>query len=353
MIRELSYADAIREGTEQLMEADRRVIVMGLGVTDPKGIFGTTSNLHRRFGPKRAFDLPVAENSMTGVAIGSALAGMRPILTHQRLDFMLLSIDQLFNNAAKWHYMFAEQQPVPLVIRALIGRGWGQGPQHSQSLHSLFAHIPGLKVALPATPADAKGLLIAAVNDPNPVLLLEHRWLYGLKGPVPEQLCSTPLGKARVARSGSAITLVSWSYMLIESLRAAELLKEEGIDAEVIDLRSLSPLDTPTLLHSLAKTGHLVIVDGDWEHAGFAGEVTAQAVEKGWDLLLAPPKRVCWPHVPCPTSWVLAKDFYPRAVNIAEAVCEVLGHPAPHDWEDLKHCSSRCDTPDPSFTGPF
>src|ERR1700722_14260768 len=181
----LTLSQAILQATDQLMQIDSSVYVMGLGVPDPKGIFGTTTGLEKKYGSDRVLDMPTSENGMTGIAIGSALLGLRPIMTHQRVDFFLLALDQLINNAAKWHYMFGGQMNVPLVIRLIIGRGWGQGPQHSQSLQSIFSHIPGLKVVMPSNPYDAKGLLLSAIDDENPVVYLEHRWLHGIFGEVP------------------------------------------------------------------------------------------------------------------------------------------------------------------------
>jgi len=185
MNREIKFYEALNEALDQCMAAEPSVYVMGLGVPDPKGIFGSTLGLQDRYGPGRVMDMPVAENGMTGVAIGSALAGMRPVMTHQRIDFALLALEQLVNQAANWHYMFAGKMKIPLVIRMIVGRGWGQGPQHSQNLHTWFAHVPGLKVVMPATPYDAKGLLISSIEDDNPVIFIEHRWLYNITGFVP------------------------------------------------------------------------------------------------------------------------------------------------------------------------
>jgi pyruvate/2-oxoglutarate/acetoin dehydrogenase E1 component len=243
MQRELTYAQAVLEATDQCMAEDPSVYIMGLGVTDPKGVFGTTLGLKEKHGDKRVLDMPVSENGMTGVAIGSALVGMRPIMTHQRIDFMLLALDQIINNAAKWHYMFGGKMKVPLTIRLLIGRGWGQGPQHSQSLQSLFTHIPGLKVVMPFTPYDAKGLLVSAIKDDNPVIYIEHRWLHNITGIVPEEIYAVPLGKARIVKEGKDITIVSSSHMVLETMKAADYLEKDGISTEVIDLRTLLPLD--------------------------------------------------------------------------------------------------------------
>src|SRR5579883_291096 len=208
MARELKYYQAIHEATDLCMEKDPSVYVIGLGATDPKGIFGTTSGLEAKYGSARVMDMPCAENGMTGVAIGSALVGMRPILLHQRIDFAVLAMEQIVNQAAKWHYMFGGRKSVPLVVRLLVGRGWGQGPQHSQSLQAWFAHVPGLRVVLPSTPQDAKGLLISAVEDDNPVIFIEHRWLHNIAGPVPEGLYRVPFGRLACCAAGA--TLRSW-----------------------------------------------------------------------------------------------------------------------------------------------
>lgn len=259
--RELTYSQALLEGLRQSMEQDSSVIVIGEGVPDPKSIFGTTAGLQEQFGTKRVFDMPLAENGMTGVCIGAALDGLRPVMVHQRIDFSLLALDQIINNAAKWYYMFDGAASVPLVIRVLIGRGWGQGPQHSQSLQALFAHIPGLKVVMPTTARDAKGLLIAAIQDNNPVIFIEHRWLHHIRDQVPVDFYTTPLDQARVVRQGKDVTVVATSYMLIEVLRAAQLLAAHGIEVEVIDLRSVKPIDIKTIINSVQQTKHLVVAD--------------------------------------------------------------------------------------------
>src|SRR5437660_5894880 len=221
--QEQTYGEAIRDGTAEVLRKDPRAFLIGLGVPDPKGIFGTTAGLVDEFGRERVLDSPLSENALTGLVIGAALAGLRPILTHQRLDFALLSLEQIVNQAAKWYYMFdGRGGTVPIVIRMVIGRGWGQGPQHAQSLHSWFAHIPGLRVVAPASPADAKGMFIASVEDDNPVIFLEHRWLHGMRGPVPTGYHRTPLEKCLIARKGSDVPVVASSHMVREALRAAD-----------------------------------------------------------------------------------------------------------------------------------
>ena len=232
----MSFAAAIRDALAVALARDPGVIVYGLGTTDPKGVFGTTQDLHKTFGPERVFDMPTSENAMTGIGVGAALAGLRPVLTHQRLDFALLSLDQIVNNAAKWRFMFGGGRPVPLTIRMIIGRGWGQGPTHSQSLQAWFAHIPGLKVVMPTTPEDAKGLLLESIFDDDPVIYLEHRWLHNMTDEVAEGDYRVAIGSARRLRSGADVTIVAMSLMTVEALHAVDHLVHQGITCDLIDL---------------------------------------------------------------------------------------------------------------------
>lgn len=357
MEREIKFNEAILEGTAHLLETDPSVYVMGLGVPDPKGTFGTTLGLEDKFGPNRVMDMPISENAMTGVAIGSAIRGMRPILTFQRADFFLLALDQLINNAAKWHYMFGDQMKVPLVIRLVIGRGWGQGPQQSQSLQSLFGHIPGLKVVMPSTPYDAKGLLLSAVKDNNPVVFLEHRWLHKIHGPVPEESYEVPIGKVRVIQEGSDVTIAACSHMTLEARKAVELLEEEGISAELIDIRSVKPLDKETIIKSVRKTGRLIVADPDWKFCGFASEVIATISEEAFNDLKAPPVRVSYPDRHTPASWALSNHYYLSYRVIAMEACKMLRLPSKAQMllQELLEFRSEgpLDVPDASFTGPF
>jgi acetoin:2,6-dichlorophenolindophenol oxidoreductase subunit beta len=353
MAREITYAKAVLEATMQCMDADKSVYIMGLGVPDPKGVFGTTLGLQEKFGRGRVLDMPVAENAMTGIAIGSALAGMRPIMTHQRIDFMLLSLDQIINNAAKWHYMFGSKMCVPFVIRLLVGRGWGQGPQHSQSLQALFAHIPGLKVVMPTTPSDAKGLLISAIQDDNPVIYIEHRWLHGIFGDVPKEMFTVPIGKARIMRPGRDVTVVASSYSTLEVMKASVLLAQDGIDIEIVDLRSIKPLDEEAIVKSLEKTGRLLVVDGAWKSFGVSAEILALASEKCFSALKAAPRRLTFPDVPTPTSWALANHYYPRTIDIVNEVRALLHKPRKSESEFGIDQETPLDVPDKDFTGPF
>jgi pyruvate dehydrogenase E1 component beta subunit len=270
-------------------------------------------------------------------------------MTHQRVDFAILSIEQIVNQAAKWHYMFGGLMRVPLVIRMIVGRGWGQGAQHSQSLQSWFAHVPGLKVIMPATPRDAKGMLIAAVEDDNPVIVLEHRWLYNLEGDVPLGHYSVPFGQARVARAGKDATIVAVSFMVIEALRAAEFLAEHGVEVEVIDVRSLRPLDDESILASVRKTGRLLVADTGWKTFGVSAEIVALAAERAWSDLKTAPARVALPECPTPTSPALANALYPRAIDMVEQISSMLGKSMP----PMPPPTTPLDVPDPTFVGPF
>lgn len=352
-MRLVTYAHAIREAQQQCLQDDVGVILMGLGVPDPKGVFGTTTGLQEKFGADRVMDIPLAENAMTGVAIGACLKGLRPIITHQRVDFALVACEQMFNQAAKWRFMFGDRGHLPLVIRMIIGRGWGQGPQHSQSLQSLFAHFPGLRVVMPATAYDAKGLLIAAVEENDPVIFLEHRWLHDTTDHVPEERYTVPLGRARILRSGKDVSLVAVSHMVHEALAAAQLLEARGVSAEVVDLRSIRPLDRSTLLESVTRTGRLVVADTSWSAFGISAEVLATVVEAGPQHLKAAPRRLGLVDTPVPTSPALSMHHYPRAANIAAAALETLGMqvdaalrapPPPGNWGDQ---------PTIMFRGPF
>lgn len=352
-VKEMSFAEAIRDATAVCMKRDPRAFVIGLGVPDPKGIFGTTSGLLAEFGADRVMDAPLSENALTGLIIGAALGGMRPILTHQRIDFALLSLEQIVNQAAKWYYMFdGRGGTVPIVIRMIIGRGWGQGPQHAQTLGSWFAHVPGLKVVAPASPADAKGMLIASVEDDNPVIFLEHRWLHGMRGPVPTGYHRTPLGKCLVARKGADITVVASAHMVIESLRAAEFASAHaGIEMEVIDVRCLNPLDFDTIAESVRRTKRLLVADDDSRHCGFAGEIVARVCEAGIDLT-APPVRVTFPDCASPSSRSLAAAFYPTARDLFAAAAKIVGRGAAHTV-NFPGRPCPADVPHLEFPGPF
>ena len=328
--RELSYGEALHEAVHQEMSRDPDVFVFGLGVDDARGMYGTTTGLHDDFGANRNFDTPLAEDAMTGVAIGAALAGMRPIHVHQRMDFLLLCMNQLVNIAAKTSYMFAGACNVPLVVRGIIGRSWGQGAQHSQAIHSYFMHVPGIKVVAPTTPHDAKGCMIAAIRDDNPVVFMEHRMLYGNRGVVPEAQYEVPFGEARLLTEGEDVTIVGISHMVVECLRAARALKDNGISAEVIDPVSLAPLDIDIISASVRKTGHLLIVDTSWTTCGAGSEIVAQLAELFGSEGIPKMKRLGYAPTPCPTTRPLEDIYYPSGRTIAEAAYGLI-HGC-YDW---------------------
>lgn len=323
--RSISYAEAIREAMAQMLSEDSRVFVIGQGLWSPWYVGKSMTDLDVEFGRDRIIDSPVCENATTGVALGAALAGMRPILVHPRMDFMLLAIDPIINQAANWSYLFAGQVSVPVVIRPIINRGGQQAAQHSQALQTFFQHIPGLKVVMPSTAYDAKGLLIAAVKDDNPVMYIDDRWLYEQTDEVPQEPYEVPIGEAVVRRAGKDITIISSSWMAAESQRAAETLEQRGIDCEVIDLRSIKPWDRQTTCESVRKTGRLVIADGTYAEGGVAAEIAATIASACLNDLKAPITRVALPNVPAPTSATLEKAYYPNADTVVAAVEALLG----------------------------
>jgi len=348
LVRELKYWQALSEGLVQAMEADDSVFAMGVGVDDPKGIFGTMLEAHRRFGKQRVFDTPLSENALTGVAIGASLCGMRPVMVHARNDFMLLTMDQLINNAAKWRYGSGGSSYVPITIRTIIGRGWGQGAQHSQSLQAVFAHFPGLKVVMPATPYDAKGLLIASIRDKSPVIFIEHRRLYDHIEPVPEEYYEVPLGKAIVRRPGTDITIVATSLMVSESLKAADILESHNISAEVVDLRTVSPMDDEFIFDSVRRTHRLIVADTAWRSYGIGSEIIARVAGKAFNHLEAPAQVVASPDVPSPVCSTLERLFYPGVDEIVNTAIEVVsGKPTKTATDSLMKIL------DEDFHGPF
>lgn len=324
--RQLSYAGAIREALDQAMDLDPRVFVMGQGVDDPSGMFGSTLNLHKKFGSERVFDTPLSENGLMGIAVGAAIGGMRPVYFHNRPDFLLLAMDQLVNHAAKWSYMFGGAVNVPLVVWACIGRGWGSAAQHSQALQGLFIHIPGLKLIMPGTCYDGKGLLISAIADPNPVLIIEHRFNFKQKGMVPEGMYRVPIGKGVIRKTGKDVTVVAVSYLMLEAFNAAQELTRDGIDAEVIDPRTLRPLDEEIILSSVAKTGRLVIAETGSKTGGVAAEIGAMVAEKGFSYLKAPIMRVTCPDLPTPAGYTLEEAYYIGKEDIKRAVQKIARH---------------------------
>lgn len=348
--KKLTYAEAILQAHDLCLEVFPENYIMGLGVPDPKGIFGTTIGLKEKYGTNRVFDIPLSENALTGVALGGAITGMRPVLTHQRVDFALVSLEQIINQVAKWNYMFANTMQASMLIRMIIGRGWGQGPQHSQSLQSLFAQIPGLKVIMPSNPRDAKGLIISAIEDNDPVISIEHRWCYGLTDFVDDGYYKVDLGKARVSKKGKDITIVSMSYAVIETMKAATILEKYGISVEVIDLRTVSPIDFETCIKSVKKTKRLLVCDQGPKNFGVSSELVVNITANLFNDLICAPLSIGDPFSPVPTSHNQIKDFYLDSRKIANQVMKMLGR----DEIIFKTSSQKYfDQPDKKFTGPF
>lgn len=323
-MRTLTFAAALREAHAQLLRSDPRTFVFGQGVWSPWYAGTSLKDLDKEFGRGRVIDSPVSENATTGAAIGAAMAGMRPIVFHPRMDFMLLATDTIVNQAANWSYIFAGQVPVPVTIRATIARGGEQGAQHSQALQALYAHIPGLKVVMPSTPYDAKGLLIAAVNDGNPIMYIDDRWLYDEEGEVPEAMYEVPIGKAAVRRHGGDLTIVATSTMSPLSVKAAAQLASRGIEAEVIDLRTIKPWDKETVFTSIRRTGRLLVVDAAWSSCGVSAEIAACAAAEVFEALKAPIVRVTLPDLPAPTSVALKKHYYLKESDIVAGAEKLL-----------------------------
>jgi len=342
--RILSYVDAVREAADQEMARDASVIVFGLDVDDPKCIQGTTRGLLEKYGAGRVFGTPLSEDAMTGAAIGMALAGLRPIHVHIRMDFLMLAMNQLVNVAAKSRYMYGGQVKIPLVVRSMIGKSWGQGAQHSQGLYSFFMHVPGLKVVAPTTPHDAKGALIAAIRDDDPVMYVEHRILHFEKGPVPEEAYEVAPGRARVAARGGHVTLVGISHMQLECLRAREHLLSVGVEAAVIDPVWLAPLDVDTIADSVRETGRLLVVDNGWTTCGAGAEIVAQVMERVQGERDVRVRRLGFAPVTCPPTPPLEDRYYPNAQTIAAAAYELVRGPGAR-WEP--------EAPRPSAEAPF
>jgi acetoin:2,6-dichlorophenolindophenol oxidoreductase subunit beta len=322
--RKLNFGLAINEALRQMMETDETVFLIGQGVKSPWYVGNTCTGLVQQFGEDRIIDTPVSENAITGAAVGAAIAGMKAIVVHPRVDFALYAFDPIINQAANWHYMNGGKSSVPVVFWLIVNRGGEQAAQHSQALHSMFAHVPGLKVVAPSTPYDAKGLLISSILDENPVVFIDDRWLYRSQEEVPEEIYEVPIGKGIIRNEGNSVTLVSFSYMAVESQKAVDELKQDGIDVEFIDLRTIKPIDQEIIFSSVKKTGKLVIADGSWKTGSVAGEISALVSENIFIYLKAPVKRVCLPDTPAPASANLEGAYYKTKDDIIRAIKEIL-----------------------------
>lgn len=326
--RIITYSEAIREAIAQAMQEDERVFMLGEDIGVYGGAFGVSGDLYHRFGAERIRDTPISEMGIVGAAVGAALVGMKPIVEIQFSDFTAQAMDQIVNQAAKIHFMLGGELSVPMVLRAPLGSGTGAAAQHSQSLEVWFAHVPGLKVVMPATAQDAKGLLLSAIDDPNPVIVLEHKLLYKTSGPVTEEAIRTPIGTCNVLRTGSQAVVVATGVMVSRSLEAAEILKSEGIDISVIDVRTLSPLDMTPIEDAVRATGRVLLVQEAPKHVGFMAEVSARLAE-GSSLysLEAPIKRLAGWDVPIPYAPQLEQAVVPQVPNIVSAVKDLLREP--------------------------
>ncbi len=324
-LRTLTYAQAINEALTQAMELCEDVVVLGQLVDYKPGVFGTTTGLVERFGSARVRDMPVAESLMTSAAIGLAVAGLRPVLVHQRLDFMLYSMDAITNWLALWRFKSNGRSSVPVTIRAIVGKGWGQGPQHSKSLHAWFAHLPGIRVAMPATASDCKGLLLEAIFGEDPTIVIEHRSLFSMSDIVSAEPYRVRFGHAMIRRPGRDVTLVAVGVMVPQALRVAEQLAKEAIEVEVIDLRTVSPWDHVAVCRSAGRTRRLVVADPSWRSGSIAAEVIATVCEQLGPRLAAPPARVCLPDSHSPMSSALEEQYYPNDAVMAQTIRAVIG----------------------------
>ncbi len=323
--RELTYAQAVREALRQALRADERVFLLGEDIGVYGGAFGVTDGLMEEFGPERVLDTPLSEAAIAGAAIGAAVTGMRPVAEIQFMDFITLSMEQLVLQAAKMRFMFGGKARVPMLLRTPAGSGTGAAAQHSESLEAWFVHVPGLKVVMPSTPYDVKGLLLAAIEDDNPIIFVEHKLLYKTKGPVPEEYYTIPLGKSEIKREGKDLTVIAISIMVPRALEAASQLAEEGIEIEVIDPRSLKPLDTDLFVQSVKKTGKVLVTHEAPITGGFGGEVAAQiAASEAFDYLDAPIRRLCGLDIPIPYNRELERRTVPQVEDVVREARDMV-----------------------------
>lgn len=340
--RYLSYSDAINEAMHQQMNKNKNIVVYGL----ENKVFGSLKNLEKKFGKKNFFYTPLSEDMLTGMSLGLALAGKVAVFNHLRVDFLLLGMNQLINMISNYNFSTNGSQKLPILIRAVIGRGWGQGYQHSKSLQSIFAHIPGLKVIMPSTPHDAKGMINSALTGNSPVICLEHRWLYWQKDIVPKTNYKVSLDKANVLRKGKDISLICTSWMNVEAFQAANFLEKFGISCEIIDLRSLSPIDSKTIIKSVNKTRRCVVLDYDWLPYGVSSEVSHIVNNNLFGKLKNPVERLGFKFTPCPTSRHLENEFYPNCRDIIHIISKMFNKKINTNGIDLYSHEKK-------FTGPF
>lgn len=355
--RNLSFVDSIKEGIFQSIKKDNSVYLMGEGVDDPSSMWGTIKGARKKFGKSIAIEMPVAENGLIGIAIGSAISGERPIVNLQRVEFSLLALEQIINNAAKSSYISQGKHSVPIVIRLVIGRGWGQGPEHAQSLEGLFSQIPGLKVVIPSFPSDAKGLIISSIKDNNPIIFIEHRWLHFAQGEVAEKYYIEPLSSFKKIHSGKDVTIVSSSINTLDALRVAKFFSKFGIKIDLLDFRVPRPLEKKIFINSIKKTKRLITIDLGHKLFGVNAELISSATEMGINFK-SPPIRLGLPDYPTPSSRGLIKNYYPDDISIIKALGKVLNIKKDKYNRIVSSYKSfnkklPIDVPDPYFKGPF
>ena len=347
-VNEKKFSEAINEALEYSLKKNNKLLCYGLGINDPKRTFSTTQNLVEKFGKKRIFEVPNSENTIMGLAVGAALGGISSVITHQRLDFFLLAMDQLVNSAAKWKYMFGKKKSLPITIRLIIGRGWGQGPTHSQNLQSWFYHIPGLKIVCPSNPKDAKQLLINSIFDPNPVIFIEHRWLHNICGPV-EKPKIQKLSLNNVFSKGKDLTILSNGYLTIEAFKASKILEKEfGVIIEIIDLKLIKPLNLKLILDSVKKTKRLICLDTGMATGSISADIVSKVVSKIMKNLKSPPIIMGSPDIPIPSTYEGAK-FYLNYIDIIYKVKKILGIKKKINFK----LDGPLDVPGSWFKGPF
>ena len=343
------FSEVVNLTLKEIMKSNSKTVLFGLGVDDPKGIFGTTKDLKEIFGKERVFDMPASENAMTGVAIGMSLNKMIPIMNHQRMDFFLLAMDQLINNAAKWKYMFGGQQKTPIIIRLIVGRGWGQGPTHSQNFQNMFASIPGLKIYIPSFPSTVRNILHAAVKSSDPVLIIEHRWLHYMSEKIDFKINPKKIDYIKKIKNGKDLTIVSSSYSTFEILKLYDDLKKSNITIDHLDINLLKPFNIDLLYNSVKKTGKLLILDNSvHKYCSFGGHLIAELVSRKKNIFKKEPINLNLPDVPSPTSYHLSKNFYYNSEDICKEIGKLLNKTIKLTKNIYKH-----DIPDPEFRGPF
>lgn len=343
------FSEVVNLTLKAIMKSNNKTVLFGLGVDDPKGIFGTTSGLKEIYGNSRVFDMPASENAMTGVAIGMSLNKMIPIMNHQRMDFFLLAMDQLINNAAKWKYMFGGQQKAPIIIRLIVGRGWGQGPTHSQNFQNMFASIPGLKVYIPSFPSTVRNILHASIKSSDPVLIIEHRWLHYMNEKIDFKSKPKKISCIKKIKDGKDLTIISSSYSTFEILKLYDNLKKNNISIDHLDINMLKPFNNDLIYNSVKKTGKLLILDNSvHKYCSFGGHLISELVSKKKNIFKKEPINLNLPDIPSPTSYYLSKKFYNSSEDIFKAIAKLMNKKLELPKDIHKH-----DIPDPKFRGPF